>query len=63
MNKIYKCLCGKEFNNSQSFNGHKAHCKIHLKSTGKLEQRELLQKEFIKIGREASAKKVTEKKK
>lgn len=61
MNKTYKCLCGKEFNNSQSFNGHKAHCKIHLKSTGKLEQRELLQKEFIKIGHEASAEKAAEK--
>jgi len=25
----YKCECGKEFDNSQAFNGHKSHCKIH----------------------------------
>ncbi len=27
--KIYKCICGKEFTNPQSFNGHKSHCKEH----------------------------------
>lgn len=27
--KKYICECGKEFNNSQNFNGHKAWCKIH----------------------------------
>lgn len=26
----YVCECGREFTNSQSFNGHKGHCKIHL---------------------------------
>ena len=26
----YKCKCGREFKNSQSFNAHKSHCKIHL---------------------------------
>lgn len=30
----YKCICGKEFNNSQSFNGHKSHCKQHLLEKG-----------------------------
>lgn len=25
----YICICGKTFTNSQSFNGHKAHCKQH----------------------------------
>ena len=30
MEKIYTCECGREFTNSQSFNGHKGHCKIHL---------------------------------
>lgn len=25
----YVCECGKEFTNSQSFNGHKGHCKVH----------------------------------
>ena len=27
---VYVCECGKKFNNSQAFNGHKGHCKIHL---------------------------------
>jgi len=27
---IYLCECGKKFYNSQSFNGHKGHCKIHM---------------------------------
>lgn len=30
MNKIYKCECGKEFKSSQSINGHKANCVVHL---------------------------------
>ena len=25
----YKCICGREFMNSQAFNGHKSHCKEH----------------------------------
>lgn len=32
--KIYKCECGREFTNSQSFNGHKSHCKVHLQLKG-----------------------------
>lgn len=35
LNKFYKCECGKEFNNPQSFNGHKSSCKIHLNACGK----------------------------
>ena len=27
--KVYTCECGKIFYNSQSFNGHKSHCKTH----------------------------------
>lgn len=27
---MYKCECGREFSSSQSLNGHKGHCKIHL---------------------------------
>lgn len=27
--KMYICECGKTFNDSQKFNGHKAHCKLH----------------------------------
>ena len=35
---MYKCECGKEFNNSQSFNGHKSGCKIHqLQKYGSLD--------------------------
>ena len=29
MEKEYVCICGKKFNNPQSFNAHKGHCKIH----------------------------------
>lgn len=32
---IYKCECGKEFNNFQSLNGHFSHCKIHRLAIGK----------------------------
>ena len=31
--KFYTCECGKVFQNSQSFNGHKSHCKIHIIAT------------------------------
>ena len=27
--KKYVCVCGKEFDNPQAFNGHKSHCKVH----------------------------------
>lgn len=27
--KILTCICGAEFNDSQKFNSHKSHCKIH----------------------------------
>lgn len=29
-NMRYICECGKEFDNPQSFNGHKSHCVVHL---------------------------------
>ena len=32
--KKYFCECGKEFTNSQSFNGHKCHCKEHRLAKG-----------------------------
>ena len=35
MGNLLICECGKEFNYSQSFNGHKRHCKIHLAILGK----------------------------
>ena len=31
---LYKCNCGKEFNNPQAYNGHKANCAIHHKLKG-----------------------------
>ena len=38
-NKIFVCVCGKEFTNSQSFNGHKSHCKVHqLQKYGNLDK-------------------------
>lgn len=42
----YKCECGKEFTNSQKFNGHKTQCKEHLIAVGKYENRKSLQKLF-----------------
>lgn len=27
---IYKCICGKEFDNSQKINAHKKHCLVYL---------------------------------
>ena len=37
-NKVYICECGKEFDNPQSFNGHKSHCKEHqIQKHGSLE--------------------------
>lgn len=33
-NNLYRCECGKEFNNYQSLNAHFSHCLIHKKMTG-----------------------------
>lgn len=36
--KIYKCVCGKEFQTANSFNGHKSHCAQHqIQKHGSLE--------------------------
>lgn len=40
MQKEYICDCGKIYDNPQSFNGHKSHCKVHLMNTGRLHIRE-----------------------
>lgn len=37
MGSYYKCECGREFNNPQSFNGHKSHCIVHMEQCGKLD--------------------------
>jgi len=42
----YKCECGKEFDNSQAFNGHKSHCKIHLGGTKYLENLKVFKNSF-----------------
>lgn len=34
----YICECGAEFNNHQSFNGHKCHCTVHAKLNNKLNE-------------------------
>lgn len=34
-NGNYKCVCGREFTNSQAFNGHKSHCKLVFKNKNK----------------------------
>lgn len=31
----YQCACGRIFDNSQSLNGHKSHCAVHLAQTGR----------------------------
>ena len=37
--KPYVCICGKLFDNPQSYNGHKSHCKVHqLNKHGTLEK-------------------------
>ena len=38
---IYKCDCGKEFTNSQSFNGHRSICPIHLGDKWYLREKQL----------------------
>ncbi len=40
----YYCECGKQFTNSQSFNGHKCHCKVHL---GEVKYEEQLQRQRV----------------
>lgn len=42
--KLFVCECGKEYTNSQGFNGHRAHCKVHLATLGEdhVKQREQL---------------------
>ena len=54
--KTYNCVCGKTFNNPQKFNGHKTHCKEHLISCGKYENRLEQQKKFIAAGNLVSRK-------
>lgn len=44
----YICECGREFENSQAFNGHKSHCKIHqINKHGSLDEYENAKKRQI----------------
>jgi hypothetical protein len=53
----FTCICGKEFDNPQAFNGHKSHCVPHLQSTGRLEVRQQVDAENKqKISRGVKAK-------
>lgn len=45
---IYNCICGKEFDNPQKFNGHKSHCKINLLSKGYTEK-DIANRKYISI--------------
>ena len=36
----FMCECGKVLTSSQSFNGHKSNCRVHLEATGKWEARQ-----------------------
>lgn len=47
--KLFVCECGKEYTNSQGFNGHRAHCKVHLALLGDnhIQQRASLSKNAL----------------
>ena len=48
--KNYKCECGETFSDSQKFNSHKGHCKVHFEAVGKnysMDERIQKQKETI----------------
>ena len=42
--KVYTCICGKEFTNSQAINGHKCHCKKYLTTVNKYDSYLLMRK-------------------
>lgn len=59
--KLYTCICGKNFETPNSFNGHKSSCEIHLKSKGKWDEKVTRDKiTALKIG--ASIKNINNKK-
>lgn len=53
----YICECGKEFTSSQSFNGHKSHCKVHLNNKGTYEEYLIRQSNAQELANKASAEK------
>ena len=61
--KIYACICGKEFTNSQSFNSHKSLCKEHyIQKYGGLTEYEAQQEKRHKAATESLRKKADDKK-
>ena len=55
---MFKCECGKEFENAQSFNGHKSHCKVHqLAKYGNLDRLEAATKLRSAVGGKTNSKK------
>jgi very-short-patch-repair endonuclease len=63
--KEFKCECGKIFYNSQSFNGHKSHCKEHLITKGGIDRYNLYldkQSGTADAARKARVSKLTNKK-
>ncbi len=53
----FQCECGKEFDNSQSFNGHKSHCKAHqLAKYGNLDRLNQANKVRSQIGGKTNSK-------
>ena len=51
----YKCECGKEFDNPQSFNGHKSHCEIfQIRKWGSLDRKQERDKKFREAAHQAN---------
>lgn len=60
---MYKCECGKEFENSQSFNGHKSRCKTYqMLKYGSLEKLENSWNNFLAKGNETRKTHIKERK-
>jgi len=59
----FQCECGKEFENPQSFNGHKGHCKVHqLAKYGNLDKMNKVAKERSIVAGKTNSKNIELKK-
>lgn len=61
MEKKFICECGKIFDNGQSFNGHKSHCRVHL-GEKRYEQNLALTRNAQKLATQANAEKKSKQK-
>lgn len=60
---MFRCECGKDFENPQSFNGHKGHCKVHqLAKYGSLDKMNKAAKERSIIAGKTNSKNIELKK-